>query len=89
MAKVTIKNLKKNYGKVEAVKGLNLECKDKEFLCLLGPSGCGKSSTLRIVAGIEEMTSGEIFIDDVLINDIHPSKRGHCHGLRNICAVSA
>ena len=75
MAKVTIKNLKKNYGKVEAVKGLNLECKDKEFLCLLGPSGCGKSSTLRIVAGIEEMTSGEIYIDDVLINDIHPSKR--------------
>jgi multiple sugar transport system ATP-binding protein len=75
MAKVTIKNLFKKYGKVEAVKGLNLECEDKEFLCLLGPSGCGKSSTLRMIAGLEDVTSGEISIDGHRINDIHPSKR--------------
>ncbi|UCF92626.1 MAG: ABC transporter ATP-binding protein [Desulfobacterales bacterium] len=75
MAKVTIKNLYKRYGKVEAVKGINLECEDKEFLCLLGPSGCGKSSTLRMIAGLEDITSGEITIDGVRVNNIHPSKR--------------
>ncbi|MBW2057526.1 MAG: ABC transporter ATP-binding protein [Deltaproteobacteria bacterium] len=75
MAKVTIKNVWKKYGKVEAVKDLNLECQDKEFVCLLGPSGCGKSSTLRMVAGLEEITSGDIFIDDIRINAIHPSQR--------------
>lgn len=75
MAKVTIKDVWKKYGLVEAVKGLNLECEDKEFICLLGPSGCGKSSTLRMVAGLEEITSGDVFIDDVRINAVHPSQR--------------
>ncbi|MCL4418178.1 MAG: glycerol-3-phosphate ABC transporter ATP-binding protein, partial [Actinobacteria bacterium] len=51
MAEVKIVNLYKKYGEVEAVKYINIACKDKEFLCLLGPSGCGKTSTLRMVAG--------------------------------------
>jgi multiple sugar transport system ATP-binding protein len=75
MAKVTINNLWKKYGKVEAVKGLNLECEDKEFVCFLGPSGCGKSSTLRMIAGLEEITAGEIAIDGVCVNKVHPSQR--------------
>jgi multiple sugar transport system ATP-binding protein len=75
MAKVTLKDLWKKYGRVDAVKGLNLECRDKEFVCLLGPSGCGKSSTLRMIAGLEEITRGDIAIDDVCVNKIHPSKR--------------
>ena len=76
MAKVTIKNVWKRYGgKVEAVKDLNLECADKEFLCLLGPSGCGKSSTLRMIAGLEEVTEGEISIGDGVVNEVHPKDR--------------
>jgi multiple sugar transport system ATP-binding protein len=75
MAHITIKNVWKRYGKVEAVKGISLECKDKEFVSLLGPSGCGKSSTLRMIAGLEEITEGDIYIDDTRVNDIHSSKR--------------
>jgi multiple sugar transport system ATP-binding protein len=75
MASVTLKNLVKKYGKVEAVKGINLHIQDHEFLCLLGPSGCGKSSTLRMVAGLEEITAGEIYIGDRLVNDLWPKER--------------
>ena len=75
MAQVRIENVVKKYGKVEAVKNLNIEVKDKEFVCLLGPSGCGKSSTLRMIAGLEEISGGDIFIDDVRVNDISSSKR--------------
>ena len=60
----------------EAVKDLNLEIKDGEFLVLLGPSGCGKSTTLRMLAGLEEVTSGEIQIDDVTVNHLPPGARG-------------
>ena len=75
MARVTLKNVWKKYREVEAVKGLNLTCEDKEFLCLLGPSGCGKTSTLRMIAGLEEVTEGDIYIDDVRVNDVDPSRR--------------
>lgn len=75
MAEVLLENVVKKYGKVEAVKGLNLHCNDKEFLVLLGPSGCGKSSTLRMIAGLESISGGEISIDGVLVNQMHPSKR--------------
>ena len=59
----------------EAVKELNLEVKDGEFLVLLGPSGCGKSTTLRMLAGLEEVTSGEIQIDNVTVNHLPPGAR--------------
>jgi multiple sugar transport system ATP-binding protein len=75
MAEVLLKNVVKKYDKVEAVKGLNLRCNDKEFLVLLGPSGCGKSSTLRMIAGLESITEGEIFIAGKKVNQTHPSKR--------------
>jgi len=76
MASVTIKNVGKIYrGNVEAVKNLNLDIKDGEFMCLLGPSGCGKSTTMRMVAGLEEITSGEMYIGDTLVNDLPPGKR--------------
>ncbi|MEW5911639.1 MAG: ABC transporter ATP-binding protein [Thermodesulfobacteriota bacterium] len=75
MAEVLLKNVVKKYGKVEAVKGLNLRCQDKEFLVLLGPSGCGKSSTLRMIAGLESITDGDIFIAGARVNQMHPSKR--------------
>ncbi len=75
MARLSLKNVWKKYGKIEAVIDLNLEVEDKEFLCLLGPSGCGKSSTLRMIAGLEEITSGEMHIDDRLVNDVLPKDR--------------
>lgn len=75
MAKVVLKDLDKNYGKVVAVESLNLTIHDKEFFALLGPSGCGKSSTLRMIAGLEELTDGDIFFDDVRVTDLSSRDR--------------
>ena len=76
MAKVTLKNITKVYpGNVTAVKDVNLEIADKEFIVLVGPSGCGKSTTLRMIAGLEEITEGELYIGDKLCNDIAPKDR--------------
>ena len=75
MARVELKNVWKRYGKVEAVKDLSLDINDKEFFCLLGPSGCGKSSTLRMVAGLEAISAGEIYIGDDVVNEVEPKDR--------------
>ena len=75
MARVLLKNVTKRYGDVTAVSGFDLEIKDHEFLVLVGPSGCGKSTTLRMVAGLETITSGELFIGDRLVNDVAPKDR--------------
>jgi multiple sugar transport system ATP-binding protein len=75
MARVVLKNVGKKYGNVVAVKNANIVCEDKEFLILVGPSGCGKTTTLRMIAGLEEITAGEIFIDDVMVNDMPPKDR--------------
>jgi multiple sugar transport system ATP-binding protein len=76
MAHVQLKDLNKLYsGGIVAVKDINLEIQDKEFIVLVGPSGCGKSSTLRMIAGLEDITSGEIRIDNKTINDVHPKDR--------------
>lgn len=75
MASVTIRNVWKHYGPVTAVSDLNLECADGEFLCVLGPSGCGKSTTLRMLAGLEFISEGEILFGDRRINDLEPRQR--------------
>jgi len=76
MATVKLIHLTKRFGKkVIAVKDLSLEVHDKEFLVLLGPSGCGKTTTMRMIAGLEEVTDGTIFIDDVDVTDMPPRKR--------------
>ena len=76
MATVTIRDLNKKYdGGFHAVKDFNLEIRDKEFVVLVGPSGCGKTTTLRMVAGLEEITSGEIMIGERVINDLPPMDR--------------
>ncbi|NJE26111.1 ABC transporter ATP-binding protein [Thermococcus sp. MV5] len=75
MARVLLKNVTKKFGNVIAVSRLNLEIKDGEFMVLLGPSGCGKSTTLRMIAGLEIPTEGEIWIGDQLVNEIDPTKR--------------
>ena len=75
MAAVSIKNVWKYYGKTVAVKDLNIEVADGEFLCVLGPSGCGKSSTLRMLAGLEHISAGDIHFGDKRINDLPPKDR--------------
>lgn len=75
MASVVLKDLTKAFKNVIAVNNINLEIKDKEFLVLVGPSGCGKTTALRMIAGLEEVTSGEIYIGDRLVNDVSPKDR--------------
>ncbi|MDD5021663.1 MAG: sn-glycerol-3-phosphate ABC transporter ATP-binding protein UgpC [Endomicrobiaceae bacterium] len=75
MAGIVLKNVCKSYGDVKIVKDFNLEVPDKEFCILVGPSGCGKTTTLRMVAGLEDITSGDIYIDGIRVNDIPPKNR--------------
>jgi multiple sugar transport system ATP-binding protein len=75
MAKVALRNVTMIFKDTPAVKDVNLEVKDGEFLVLLGPSGCGKTTTLRMIAGLEKPTTGEIFIGDQLVNDLPPKDR--------------
>jgi multiple sugar transport system ATP-binding protein len=75
MAQVVLKDLNKKYDEVHAVKDVNLHIRDKEFMVLVGPSGCGKTTTLRMVAGLEEITAGEIVIGDRVVNDLPPKDR--------------
>ncbi len=75
MATVTFDHVNKDYGDFHAVKDLNLEIGDGEFMVLVGPSGCGKTTSLRMIAGLEEITSGELRIGDRVVNDVPPKDR--------------
>jgi multiple sugar transport system ATP-binding protein len=76
MASVKLTNVYKRFdGGVTAVSDFNLDIEDKEFIILVGPSGCGKTTTLRMIAGLEEITEGEIYIGDRLVNDVQPKDR--------------
>src|SRR5262249_18159874 len=75
MASVTYDHVLKQFGNVTAVNDLNMDIKDKEFLVFVGPSGCGKTTALRMLAGLEEITSGQIRIGDRVVNDVPPKDR--------------
>ncbi|MGQ9781525.1 MAG: ABC transporter ATP-binding protein [Nitrososphaeria archaeon] len=75
MVKVVLENLTKKFGNQTVVDEINLEIRDKEFMVLLGPSGCGKTTTLNMIAGLESITSGNIYFDGTLMNDVPPEKR--------------
>src|SRR3954453_1683234 len=75
MAHVTLRNLVKSYDDTPAVRGIDLDIADKEFVVLVGPSGCGKSTTLRMIAGLEDITGGEILIAGEVVNDVPPKDR--------------
>jgi len=75
MARIQFKDVTKRYGDVVAVNDLNLEINDQEFVVLLGPSGCGKSTTLNMIAGLEEITDGELWFDDHIVNALPPHRR--------------
>ena len=76
MAEVILKNVYKEYTEgVPVVQEFNLEIQDKEFVVFLGPSGCGKTTTLKMIAGLEDITQGEIYIDGKLVNNVAPKDR--------------
>ncbi len=76
MATVALTNVKKSYGDVSIIQGVDLSIRDKEFVVFVGPSGCGKSTLLRMIAGLEEITSGDLSIDGKVVNDVPPDARG-------------
>ena len=75
MAEVRLRKIVKKYDEVEAVRGIDLDISDHEFVVLVGPSGCGKSTTLRMIAGLEDITGGEILIGGDVVNDVPPKDR--------------
>jgi len=75
MSSVTYKHVTKRFGEVVAVNDLDIHINDKEFLVFVGPSGCGKTTSLRLLAGLEEITEGNIYIGDRLVNDVAPKDR--------------
>ncbi len=76
MTGLILKGIRKSYGEVKVLHGIDLDIKQGEFIVFVGPSGCGKSTLLRMIAGLEEITGGEMYIDGQLVNEIPPSRRG-------------
>ena len=76
MAEVRLTDIRKSFGALEIIKGVNLSIEDGEFTVFVGPSGCGKSTLLRMIAGLEDISSGKLEIGGALMNDVDPSKRG-------------
>src|SRR5215469_18343133 len=76
MAEIAIRALRKAYGRAEILHGIDLAIGEREFMVILGPSGCGKSTLLRMIAGLEEITAGEIAIDGKVVNKLEPRERG-------------
>src|SRR5262245_33373910 len=75
MAAVTLRRIVKRFDDTEAVRGIDLDISDHEFVVLVGPSGCGKSTTLRMIAGLEDVSDGEIVVDGEVVNDVPPKDR--------------
>ena len=76
MADITMRHVKKSFGHVDVIKGVDLDIRNKEFVVFVGPSGCGKSTLLRLVAGLEDITSGTLMFDGEEVNDLPPAERG-------------
>ena len=88
MASVTLRSISKRWGAVTAVDDVSLDIADGEFMVLLGPSGCGKTTTMRMVAGLDDPSDGEIRIGERVVNDVAPGGRGRAlacphHGARS------
>jgi multiple sugar transport system ATP-binding protein len=76
MGQVSLKGLRKSFGAVDVIRGIDLDIRDGEFMVFVGQSGCGKSTTLRMIAGLESITAGDLLIDGQRANDLHPADRG-------------
>ncbi|HSG67041.1 MAG TPA: ABC transporter ATP-binding protein, partial [Gammaproteobacteria bacterium] len=75
MANIVFKNVAKRFGEVSVIEKFDLEVRDHEFMVFVGPSGCGKSTALRMIAGLEEVSEGELYIGDRMVNNVHPKDR--------------
>ena len=75
MATLTLQNLKKSYGDLQVIHGIDVDIANGEFIVIVGPSGCGKSSLLRMIAGLEEVSSGDIKINNRSVNHLEPKRR--------------
>ena len=75
MSEISLKNLKKSFGKTEVIHDLSIDVKDGELIVIVGPSGCGKSTLLRMVAGLEDANQGDITIDGKKVNELEPMER--------------
>ncbi len=76
MGTVTLRGIRKSYEKIDVIRGIDIEAQDGEFLVFVGPSGCGKSTTLRMIAGLESISAGDLLIDGVRANELRPADRG-------------
>ncbi|MBO0613999.1 ABC transporter ATP-binding protein [Thiothrix fructosivorans] len=76
MARIQLQNVRKSFGAVDVIKGVDLDIQKGEFMVFVGPSGCGKSTLLRMISGLEDITSGDLLFDSVRVNALAPSKRG-------------
>ena len=76
MASLNLRNINKRYEETEVIRSVNLDIADGEFVVFVGPSGCGKSTLMRMIAGLEDITGGDLTIDGVRVNDVQPAKRG-------------
>ena len=76
MGHVSLRGIRKSFGAVEVIQGIDLDVNDGEFLVFVGPSGCGKSTMLRMIAGLETITAGDLLLDGERANDVHPAERG-------------
>ena len=75
MSRIQLKNVTRRWGNFIAVDNINLDIADEEFVVFLGPSGCGKTTTMRMIAGLEDVSSGEIWLGDRMVNNLEPKDR--------------
>ena len=84
----TVKDKAKRSHATSVLRAINLSIEDGEFMVLVGPSGCGKSTLLRLIAGLEELTGGNIYVGDRLVNEASPKRARYCDGVSKLCALS-
>lgn len=89
MASVSLRKVGKSYSNIHISKDINLDIHEGEFVVFVGPSGCGKSTLLRMIAGLEDIYTGELYIGDKLMNDVPPAKRGISMIFPILCFISA
>lgn len=87
MSGVRLRGVRKSFGAVEVIKGVDLDIRSKEFVVFVGPSGCGKSTLLRMIAGLELITAGDLEIGDERMNEVDPSSGRYCHGVPCMCSI--
>ena len=89
MATLQLRDIRKSYGSFEVIKGVDLAIADREFVVFVGPSGCGKSTLLRMIAGLEEITAGDLMIDGKRVNQVGPGRSRPGHGVPVLRALPA